>query len=123
MQNKKEKNNIFWQIYLGVPISFRQTNWNFDQKGSSCNLLLTSPLHLPQTFIETRYRPRKIKYVEFTSRSRVAIFTCKQIAPHEFTGLVMVFKRLSETSEQTISVVNCMKNLMILIVYTEFAYK
>ena len=35
----------------------------------------------------------------------------------------MVFKRLSEASEETISVVNFMKNLMVLIVFTEFAYK
>ena len=64
-----------------------------------------------------------MKYVKFTSRSRVAIFTCKQTAQLHFTGLGMVFKRLSETIKESISVVNYMKNLIVLIVYTEFAYK
>lgn len=56
------------------------------------------------------------------SRLRVAIFTSKQTALY-FTGLGMVFKRLSKATKETISVVNCMKNLMVLIVFTEFAYK
>lgn len=48
--------------------------------------------------------------VIFTSRSRFAIFTCKHIARLYFTGLMIVFKSLSEASKEAISEVNCMKN-------------
>lgn len=37
------------------------------------------------------------------SRSRVAIFTRKQTAPLHLTGLVMVFGRLSEASDEICS--------------------
>lgn len=48
---------------------------------------------LPQTFSGTRYRPRKIKYVKLTSRSRVAIFTFKQTALIHFAGVGDCFSK------------------------------
>lgn len=42
---------------------------------------------------------------------------------HNFTGLVIVFKRLSEASKERVSEVSCMTNLKALSVFTEFAYK
>lgn len=55
-----------------------------------------------------------MKYVKFTLKSRVAIFTCtgKKTAPLHFSGLVTLFKRISEASSVMISVVKCMWNFL-----------
>lgn len=76
------------------------------------NLLLMSVLYLPQLSLKHAYRSRKLKYVKFTSSSRVAILKCKQTAPLHFTGLVMEFKRITEASKVMMSVVGCPRNFL-----------
>lgn len=58
-----------------------------------------SPLNLPQIIFLKTNKPPKVKYIKFTSLSRVAIFTCKQTAPFHFTRVVRVFKRHTEVSK------------------------
>lgn len=47
---------------------------------------------LVSNFLWNTVSIRKIKYDKFTSRSRVAISTCKQTATLNFMGLLIVFK-------------------------------
>lgn len=42
----------------------------------------------------------------------VALISCKQTAQLHLTGMVMVFKRMSEASEGTIFVVKCARNVL-----------
>lgn len=59
----------------------------------------------------------------FTWRPRVAIFTCYQTAQLHFTGLVMVFKSISEASNVTISMVTCLRIFSESNICIEFARK
>lgn len=64
---------------------------------------------LAWNFLLSTLTSSAIETCQFTLRSRVAI--CKQTALLHFTGLVMVFKRVSEANKVTIFIIKWQKKL------------
>lgn len=62
----------------------------------SCYSLQISTIYLPQTFSEKRYRQWKIKFVKFTSKSRVVILQVNKLQHFVYLagdGVWKTFKR------------------------------
>ena len=64
-----------------------------------------------------------MKYVNLRRDRESPFLNVNKLAPLQFTGLVMVFKRLSEVSEVTISVVKCPRNFLGSNICTEYDRK